>query len=184
VSREAALAVAGLALALVGLGGGALVAVQEPAPAWRPFTGTWSASGRRQTLAASGDALAAVVEVAGAVAITDGEGLSRGFQGQAVGFDDGEGVSLGRAVWTDERGDRVFSRLRGEPLQTGRRLTGTITGGTGRYADLEGEYSLTWQYLLAGEGDAIEGRAVGLSGRIRNAVGRQAPVAPAARAPR
>jgi hypothetical protein len=103
--------------------------------------------------------------------VTDGEGLSRGFHGQAIGFDDGQGASLGRAVWTDERGDRIFSRLRGEPLQTGRRLTGTITGGTGRYAGLEGEYSLTWQYVVAGESDAIQGRAIGLTGRFRRAGG-------------
>jgi hypothetical protein len=167
--HRAALAAGSLALALVGPlpSGGA----QEPAPSaqWRPFGGTWSASGRRHTLAVEGDAQAAVVDVSGAVAITDGEGLARGFHGRAIAFDDGQGVSLGRAVWTDERGDRVFSRLRGEPILTSRRLTGTITGGTGRYAGLEGEYSLTWQYVVVGEGDSIQGRAIGLSGRIRRA---------------
>ena len=78
---------------------------------------------------------------------------------------------MGRAVWTDERGDRIFSRLRGEPLQKGKRLVGTITGGTGRYAGLEGEYSLTWQYLLPWEEGAVQGRASGLTGRVRRAGG-------------
>ena len=76
---------------------------------------------------------------------------------------------MGRAVWTDERGDRIFSRLRGEPLQTGKRLVGTITGGTGRYAGLEGEYSLTWQYVLPSEEGGVQGRAIGLTGRVRRA---------------
>jgi len=40
-------------------------------------------------------------------------------------------------VWTDRLGDRLFSRLKGDPLETGRRVVGTITGGTGRYAGLE-----------------------------------------------
>ncbi len=46
---------------------------------------------------------------------------------------------------------------------------GTITGGTGRYAGLEGEYSFTWQYVIAREDGAgvIQGRAADLSGRVR-----------------
>ena len=41
----------------------------------------------------------------------------------------------------------MFSELRGEPVATGRRVVGTITGGTGRYAGVTGDYSLTWQYV-------------------------------------
>jgi hypothetical protein len=153
-----------LALALAAAG-----AAQEtpPADGWRAFEGSWVVSGRRHTVPVEGGAAAAVVEVSGAVSLTRAEGLSRGFRGEAVGFDDGQGVSLGRAVWTDERGDRLFSRLKGEPLATGRRILGTITGGTGRYAGLEGEYSLVWQYVLTAEEGAIQGRAVRLTGRVR-----------------
>ena len=52
-------------------------------------------------------------------------------------FDDGQTLQrrdAGRAVQTDSRGDGVFSELRGEPVAAGRRVAGTITGGTGRYA--------------------------------------------------
>ncbi len=164
--HRAALAAGSLALALVGqvpeaAGQGA------PSAEWRAFEGSWSVSGRRHTVPVEGGAEAAVVEVSGAVALAKTEGLSHGFRGEAIGFDDGQGVSLGRAVWTDERGDRLFSRLKGEPLETGRRVVGTITGGTGRYAGLEGEYSLTWQYVLSAEDGAIQGRAVRLQGRVR-----------------
>jgi len=75
-------------------------------------------------------------------------------------------------VWTDSRGDRIFSTLRGEPLETGRRITGTITGGTGRWTHADGEYTLTWQYVVSGEADAIQGRAVDLRGRLRLKDGR------------
>jgi hypothetical protein len=164
--HRAALAAVSLALALVGplqsaAGQGA------PSAEWRAFEGSWSVSGRRHTVPVESGANAAVVEVSGAVVLTSGEGLSRGFRGEAVGFDDGQGVSLGRAVWTDERGDRLFSRLKGEPLETGRRVVGTITGGTGRYASLEGEYSFTWQYVVSAEDGGIQGRAVRLEGRVR-----------------
>jgi len=69
-------------------------------------------------------------------------------------------------VWTDERGDKVFSRLRGESLATGSHIVGTITGGTGRWAGLTGEYELRWQYVIEGDEGAISGRAVGLKGRV------------------
>ena len=163
--HRAALVAGNLALALASLVPAA--AGQGAAPAeWRTFEGRWSVSGRRHTVPVEGGA-AAVVEVSGAVVLTSGEGLSHGFRGEAVGFDDGQGVSLGRAVWTDERGDRVYSRLKGEPLETGRRIEGTITGGTGRYEGLEGEYAFTWQYVVAAEDGAIQGRAVRLEGRVR-----------------
>jgi hypothetical protein len=160
-----------LALALAGLA--PTGAGEEPASAteWRVFAGTWSAAGRRQEVAVEGGRRAAVVEASGAVVLTDPGGLSRGFHGRVIGFDDGEGVSLGRCVWEDESGDRLFSRLRGEPLETGRRFFGTITGGTGRYASLEGEYSLTWQYVVATEDGRLQGRAVDLKGRVRPSEG-------------
>jgi len=167
MSHRAALVAGSLALALTGLT--LVVAGQEPAsvPAWLPFEGTWSATGRRQLVAIEGGAKAAIVEISGAVVITSGEGLSRGFRGEAIGFDDGQGLSVGRAVWTDENGDRLFSRLKGEPMQTGKGLVGTITGGTGRYAGLEGEFSFTWQYVVPAEDGVIQGRSVGLKGRVR-----------------
>jgi hypothetical protein len=167
MSHRAALVAGSLALALTGFQ--PAVAGQEPPPvqAWRSFEGTWSATGRRQVVAVEGGAVAAIVEISGAVVLTKGEGLSRGFRGEAIGFDDGQGLSVGRAVWTDENGDRLFSRLKGEPMQTGKGLVGTITGGTGRYAGLEGEFSFTWQYVVPAEDGVIQGRSVGLKGRVR-----------------
>jgi hypothetical protein len=164
---RAAMCAGGLALAFAGVAGWA--GGPGPADAGGAFAGTWSASGRRQTLAIEGGGAAAVVEISGAVVLTSGEGLSRGFRGEAIGFDDGQGLSVGRCIWTDEHGDRLFSRLAGEPLQAGKRFAGTITGGTGRYAGLRGEYSFTWQYVVPAEEGGIQGRAVGLTGRLRRA---------------
>jgi hypothetical protein len=164
--QGAALAAGSLALALASLVPEA--AGQGGASAeWRAFEGSWSVSGRRETVAVEGGAEAAVVELRGAVSLARGDGLGRGFHGQVIGFDDGQGVSLGRAVGTDAQGGRIYSRLKGERLATGRRILGTITGGTGRYEGLEGEYAFTWQYVVAAEDGVIQGRAVRLEGRVR-----------------
>jgi hypothetical protein len=60
--------------------------------------------------------------------------------------------------------------LKGEPLETGRRIEGTIAGGTGRYGSLIGDFELTWQYVVAGEGGAVQGRSVDLRGRFRHSL--------------
>lgn len=147
-------------------------AEEPPAAVWRSFAGTWSVSGRREGIAVEGGGAAAIVDVSGAVVLTAGEGLSRGFRGQAIGFEDGRGSSVGRCVWTDASGDRIFSRLEGETLETGKRFKGAITGGTGRYAGLEGDYSFTWRYVLTGEeaDGAVHGRVVDLAGRFHRGV--------------
>jgi hypothetical protein len=40
--------------------------------------------------------------MSGAIVIEAGEGLSRGFRGELVAYDNGAAVSVGRAVWTDD----------------------------------------------------------------------------------
>jgi hypothetical protein len=153
----------------------AAIAAQAPAPAqqapasdvWRSFEGTLSASGQRQTLPTESGRPAVTAQLSGAVAITAGEGLSRGFRGEVIGFDDGAGLTVLRGVWTDDRGDRIFSQLKGEAVESGRRIVATITGGTGRYAGITGEYSFEWQYVVEAEAGVMSGRAVGLRGRYR-----------------
>ena len=134
---------------------------------WRSFEGTFSASGQHQAIPTESGRPALTVQLSGAVAITGGEGLSRGFRGEVIGFDDGSGVTVLRCVWTDWHGDRIFSQLKGETVATGRRIVGTISGGTGRYAGITGEYSFEWQYVVEAEAGTIQGRAIGLRGRYR-----------------
>ncbi len=143
-------------------------AAQAPAePAWRTFEGSWSMTGQRQELPTEGPRPAAILAVSGAVVITRGDGLARGFRGEALAFDDGSHLAVGRCVFTDERGDRIFATLAGEEPGTGRRVAGTITGGTGRYAGITGTFTFDWQMLLRLDDGAIEARTTSLAGRYR-----------------
>jgi len=141
---------------------------QQAGAPWRTFEGNWSASGRIQPLPTEHPQAAAIAQLSGALAITAGDGLSRGFRAEAIGYDDGGGVLTGRAVWTDERGHQIFSTFRGETLAAKRHVTGVITGGTGRYAGITGDYDFEWQYVIAGDDRAIQGRTVSLRGRVRS----------------
>ena len=44
-------------------------------------------------------------------------------------------------------------------MRAGRRIVGSITGGTGRYSGVEGEYAFEWQYVVATDDGTIQGRA-------------------------
>jgi hypothetical protein len=154
----------------------AVIMAQVPAPpqpaaaagAWRTFEGTSSASGQRQTIPTESGRPAVTVQLSGAVSLTVADGLSHGFRDEVIGFDDGTGLTVLRSVWTDENGDRIFSQLKGETVASGRRIAGTILGGTGRYAGITGDYSFEWQYVLEAEAGTISGRAIGLKGRFRH----------------
>ena len=147
--------------------------VQTPAPEWRTFVASWNASGHRHTVPSESGRPAAIIQLAGSVVLTAGSaGLSTAFHGEALAFDDAAQVSAGRAVWTDSRGERIFSVLKGEPMAKERRIFGTITGGTGPYTGITGDYQLTWQYVVEADDGALQGRGIDLNGRFRFAGGR------------
>jgi len=96
--------------------------------------------------------------------LTEGT-LAVGFRAEIIGFVDSQSGMVGRAVWTDEQGDKVFSELKGQ-VGTGNRIAGTFLGGSGRYAGAMGEYEFQWKYVLTPEDGTMSGRAVGLKGRL------------------
>lgn len=158
----AALTMAGSAVYL-----GATAKRGTQAPDWRTFSGTWSVTGTRQTLPTEHGRDAVILHLSGAVVLTGAGGLGRGFHGETIGFDDAGSRRVGRWVWTDDLGDRIYGEVSGEPLETGRRFTATITGGSGRYAGIAGDFAFTWQYVVSPESGVVAGRTTGLQGRFR-----------------
>ena len=134
---------------------------------WREFEGTWTAAGTRRTLNLGPDDRAAVFELTGSMLLTGAQRPAVGFRAQAIGFSDSRAGMQGRCVWTDERGEMVYSELRGAAVGSGNHIVGTFVGGTGRYAGVTGEYTFQWQYIVDVEDGAVSGRVVDLKGRAR-----------------
>lgn len=133
----------------------------------RHFTGTWTATGNRQTMHLEPGHQAAIFRFTGSLLLTGPQRLTTGFKAEVIGFADSLSGSQGRSVWTDERGDKVFSELHGETISPGKLIKGKFIGGTGRFAGVSGEYSFKWQSLVHNEDGDESGRVVDLQGWAR-----------------
>ena len=134
---------------------------------WHEFQGTWTASGSRQTMRLGTDRRVSVADLTGTLMLAGPSRPSVGFRGEALLFNDSATGMVGRAVWTDDRGDEVFSELRGEGTASGNRVLGIFVGGTGRFAGATGTYEFSWRYVLENEDGNVAGESVNLKGRIR-----------------
>jgi hypothetical protein len=134
---------------------------------WREFEGTWTAAGSRQSIALAADRKASVSTLRGSLLLSGPARPAVGFRAEAVVFNDSTSGMVGRAVWTDARGDQAWSELRGEGTATGNRIVGTFVAGTGRYAGVTGNYEFSWRFVLETEDGTVQGQSVGLKGRVR-----------------
>lgn len=134
----------------------------------RTFTGTWSATGNRQTMKLESGRQAMIFRLTGTLLLTGEQRLRRGFKADVIGFSDNRSGMQGRCVWTDDRGDKVFSELRGPGRVPGQLIEGRFLGGTGRYATVSGEYTFRWKRLIDNENGKVSGRVVDLEGWVRN----------------
>jgi hypothetical protein len=141
--------------------------IAAPTGEWREFEGSWNAAGSRRTIPLGGDRRGSLIDLRGTMLLAGKERPGVGFRSEVIALVDSETGLAGRGVWTDERGEQVFSELKGEGTATKNRITGTILGGTGRYAGVTGTYEFSWQYVIEAEDGSIQGRAVGLKGRFR-----------------
>jgi hypothetical protein len=104
--------------------------------------------------------------LSGTLLLTGERRLGEGFRIDVIGYTDSLKGGAGWCAWTDTRGDQVFSEIRGERIRTGSRITGTLLGGTGRYAGVTGEYEFEWQFVIESEDGNLQGRITRLRGRF------------------
>ena len=158
----------GLAVAAAACGPAAESPRLAAAPGeWLQFEGSWNGVGSRHTISLGEDRRGSVVDLKGSMLLTGPGRPGVGFQAEVIGLTDSATGFQGRGVWTDEHGDQVYSQLQGEGTAAKNHVTGTILSGTGRYAGVTGSYEFSWQWVMEGEDDAIQGRAVDLRGRVR-----------------
>jgi hypothetical protein len=141
-----------------------------PPPAageWREFSGSWNAAGSRRTIPLGADRRGSIVNLSGTMLLGGAGRPGVGFRAEVIALVDSATGLIGRSVWTDERGDQVFSELTGEGTAAQNHIEGTIVGGTGRYADVTGVYEFSWRFVIEAEDGSIQGSAVGLKGRFR-----------------
>ncbi len=134
---------------------------------WREFEGTWSAAGSRKIMALGADRRASIIDLRGSMLMAGPGRPGVGFRSELIALADSETGLVGRSVWTDENGEQVFSEVKGEGTAAKNRITGTILGGTGRYAGATGSYEFAWRFVIEAEDGSIQGSAVGLKGRVR-----------------
>ena len=146
----------------------ASAATTAPLPGgWYEFQGTWTAAGNRDALKMGADRYASVGDFTGSLVLSGPSRPNLGFRAEALVFNDSASGMVGRAVWTDQRGDQIFSEIRGTGTKTGGKVNGTFVGGTGRYTGATGSYSFTWQFVIQTEEGNVSGRATDVNGRVR-----------------
>jgi len=134
---------------------------------WREFEGTWTAAGNRSTLSLGDARRTSIGNFDGSLLLVGAGRPTLGFRAEAIVLNDTATGLVGRAVWTDERGEQVYSELRGEGAASGKRIVGTFVGGSGRYAGATGTYEFSWRFVLESEDGVVQGQSAGLKGRVR-----------------
>jgi hypothetical protein len=134
---------------------------------WREFEGSWNAAGSRKTIPLGAHRRGALIDLSGSMLMAGPGRPGVGFRSEVIALVDSETGLVGRSVWTDENGEQVFSEIKGEGTADKNRISGTILGGTGRYAGATGSYEFSWHFVIEAEDGSIQGSAVGLKGRVR-----------------
>ena len=148
---------------------------------WREFQGTWTAVGSRHRIDLGTERRASIADFEGSVVLSGASRPAIGFRAEAIVLNDSATGMVGRAAWTDERGDQVYSELKGDGTSTGNRVAGTFLGGTGRYRGVTGGYEFSWRFVLESEDGTLQGQSDGLKGRVRLGEPPATPAAGAAR---
>jgi hypothetical protein len=144
--------------------------VNAPSPTsndWQAFQGTWIASGNRQTIRLGSDRQASIAQLSGSLVLSGPSRHEVGFLADALVLNDTATGTTGRAVWTDERGNQIYSELKGAPTATGSKISGSFIGGTGRYTGATGAYEFSWRFVLDTEDGLLHGQSEGLTGQIK-----------------
>ena len=134
---------------------------------WHQFEGTWTATGRRSALDFGSGRQTSIGSFNGTLLLAGAERPAVGFRADAIVLNDTATGLIGRAAWTDEHGDQIYSELRGQGTAGENKIVGTFVGGSGRYAGATGTYEFSWRFVLESDDGNVQGQSLGLKGRVR-----------------
>ena len=117
-------------------------ATESPKPVattgeWREFQGSWNAAGSRRSISLGGDRRASIIDLRGTMLLAGPGRPGVGFGSEVIALVDSQTGLVGRSVWTDERGDKVYSELKGEGT---RREKPHLGNDSGRHGPLCGSH--------------------------------------------
>ncbi len=109
------------------------------------FKGSWIANGTRTPFAFGSERQVFIIKITGHVNLHNAPlGKKKDFWAECVGLADSVTGLVGRCVWKDLAGPEVYLAIQSDRLEQGSRVTGTIVGGTGRFAGISGDLSFNW----------------------------------------
>ena len=119
------------------------------------FSGTWIASGQRQTFDFVEGRKVGTFRLTGHVNLQDEIGEAKDYWAECVGLSDSAAGSSARCIWRSMVGEKVYIVLSGQPLEKRLQVTGEFVGGTGSLQGIEGTFSFTWSSVYVNENQGI-----------------------------
>jgi hypothetical protein len=134
------------------------------------FTGTWVANGSKDVLPFGDKREAALFKLSGHVNLKDQVGMQKDYWSECIGLADSESGSDVRCVWRALNGQEIYIVLKSQLLTQGSSVSGTIVGGTGLAAGIEGTLSFHWStmsFQKQNNTTAVGGYATDLTGTFQ-----------------
>lgn len=134
------------------------------------FTGTWVANGTKDVLPFGDKRETALFKISGHVNLKDPVGMQKDYWSQCIGLADTESGSSIRCVWRAFDGQEIYIVLQSQRLAEEASVSGTIVGGTGLAAGIEGSLSFHWStmsFQKQKNSTAVGGYATDLKGSFQ-----------------
>jgi hypothetical protein len=117
---------------------------QSPVPKQGTFKVRHKVSGSVEELPFGTGRTVSIFHLEGTVEAQREGGPMRDMNCDCLGLMDSKTGNVGRCLWTDKDGDKVFIELKGQLAAAGGKSRATFTGGTGKYTGISGGYDVVW----------------------------------------
>lgn len=132
------------------------------------FDASWNADGTVHLLEFKDSVPVAAGRLTGTLVMQTNQGAFPSFETECIAFSDDTSVGLGRCVWTNTVGDKVFVELQSSGTAGFGPTRGRLVGGTGRFEGISGGFVLEWNYSVSGWEDAtLTGHTIRMNGNFQ-----------------